>query len=143
MRPVLPILALLSAVSSASAKDSLAGPVVARVERVIDGATFKARADVWIDQEIEVSVRVDGIDTPELSRADCPKERERAEAARDFTAAFLSGGAARLFDIRHDKYAGRVVARVENASGADLAAALLEKGLAVEGEDGAWCPLSS
>jgi endonuclease YncB( thermonuclease family) len=138
MRLLLPL--LLSS-CSAAASSSLPGPISAAVERVIDGDTFKARAAIWIDQDILVSVRLAGADTPELARPLCPTERKKAEAAQAFTAAFL-GGRAILRDIRHDKYAGRVVARVENAAGADLAEALIERGLAAPGESAAWCPTS-
>lgn len=89
-----------------------------------------------------MSVRVVGVDAPELSRPQCAAEHERARKARDFTAAFLNGGEAILSDIRHDKYAGRVLARVENSAGADLAEALFAAGLAARGDSGSWCPLS-
>ncbi|NWG72457.1 MAG: thermonuclease family protein [Parvularculaceae bacterium] len=120
---------------------ALAGPVAATVERVIDGDTFKARAAIWIDQEIVISVRLAEVDTPELARAACPAEKARAEEAQSFTAAFLAGRAI-LTDIRHDKFAGRVVARVANVAGDDLGEALLRRGLAARGAGADWCPAS-
>lgn len=127
------------AASGAAAKP-LAGPVAAEVERVIDGDTVKVRALIWIDQEVTVSARVEGVDAPELFRPACAAEREKGTGARDFTARFLADGQAILRDIQYDKYASRVVARIENGQGADLADALLAAGLAVkDAARGAWC----
>ena len=53
------------------AKESLAGPVPATVERVIDGDTLVVRARIWHGQEIIVRVRLANVDTPELSRSAC------------------------------------------------------------------------
>jgi endonuclease YncB( thermonuclease family) len=44
----------------------LAGPVMARVIRVYDGDTILVRARIWVDQEIEIRVRLAGVDTPEI-----------------------------------------------------------------------------
>jgi len=119
----------------------LPGPIEATVEKVIDGDTFRARAVIWIDQEIFISVRLAEVDAPELSGAACGSEKARALEARDFTSRFL-GDRAVLTDIRHDKYAGRVVARVANRRGEDLGAALVANGLAARGAGAAWCSAS-
>ncbi len=116
----------------------LAGPIPATVERVVDGDTIRMRATIWIDQAIEVSVRLAGVDAPELFRPKCAAERAKAVAAKAFVEDFLASGAANLSDVRHDKYAGRVIARVD-ASGVDLSAALLAAGLAASHDDFEWC----
>ena len=57
----------------------------------------------------------------------------------------MGGGAAAgvtLWDIRYDKFGGRVLARVETASGADLAELLIAAGLGLAYDGGArepWC----
>lgn len=144
MRRSLAVLIALAATGTPGAPAvaaSLPGPIEAAVERVIDGDTFQARALIWLDQEIIIAVRLADIDTPELSRPSCPAEEARARAARDFTEAFL-GGRAVLTDIRHDKYAGRVLAHVRNASGEDLGEALVGAGLGARAVNAAWCPIS-
>lgn len=113
------------------------GPAKGRVERVIDGDTVKMRVAIWLDQEILVSVRLAGVDAPELFRPKCEAERALAREAKRFAEDFLRGGAAGLEDIGQDKYAGRVVARIE-ANGVDLGAALTAAGLAAPGKRD-WC----
>lgn len=132
----------------------LAGPVAAEVERVVDGDTLLVRARIWLGQEVRVHVRVAGIDTPEL-RARCAPERLLAAQAREFTGNFLGQPAANrdgtapgppaiwLHDIGQDKFGGRVLARVRNQAGADLAGALVQAGFARFYEGGrraGWCP---
>ncbi|MGE0408521.1 MAG: thermonuclease family protein [Amphiplicatus sp.] len=109
------------------------------MESVLDGDTIRARVTIWIDQEILVAVRVAGVDAPERRGANCPAEREQAEKARAFTLRFFADNRAMLRDIRYDKYGGRVVARIENAAGEDLAAALRKAGFAVDFGAAAWC----
>ncbi len=116
----------------------LQGPVKASVERVIDGDTVKMRAQIWIDQELLISVRVAGIDAPKLFRPKCAAEKQRAREAKLFVEEFLSSGEAMLRDVAYGKYAGRVVARIETA-GSDLGEALVAEGLAINGARGAWC----
>ena len=62
-------------------------------------------------------------------------------AARDFVADAVGGGVT-LWDIRYDKFGGRVLARVETAGGADLAELLIAAGLGRAYDGGArepWC----
>lgn len=118
------------------------GHVPAEIVSVQDGDTFRARAHVWPGLDVLVLVRVAGIDAPEL-RARCPKELRLAEAARDEMIARLPvGGQVRLSAVRRDKYAGRILAVVTLPDGRDLAAGMLERGLARRYEGGArksWC----
>ncbi|PQA87903.1 thermonuclease family protein [Hyphococcus luteus] len=132
------IVALFLVLAPPAAAAGFDGPAKARVERVIDGDTVKMRVAIWLDQEILVSVRLAGVDAPELFRPKCDAERARALKAKNFVEVFLSGGEARLEDIEQGKYAGRVVARIE-ANGADLARALTAAGLAVSGGRKDWC----
>lgn len=110
----------------ASASDTLAGPVEATLLRVIDGDTLLVRARVWLDLEVVTRVRLRDVNAPELRSRD-EAERERAAAARAFTASLAEGAALVLTEVAHDKYGGRVVARV-SVGGEDLGSALLASG---------------
>jgi endonuclease YncB( thermonuclease family) len=118
----------------------IAGPVPAKVLRVVDGDTLEVEALIWIGQSLTVKVRLAGIDAPEAFRPGCATERALGRAAADFVTARLSAGAeVALRDIEPDKYGGRVVARVE-ADGADIGAALIAEGLAAPiDERSDWC----
>jgi micrococcal nuclease len=118
------------------------GPVEATVRRVVDGDTLVVRARIWLGQTVETKVRLAGIDAPER-RGRCAGERTLARRATVRLRALLTGGAARLRDIRHGKYAGRVLARVETPAGADVGAILVGEGLARPYRGGrrrTWCP---
>ena len=135
--------ALLAAAITAGspARDLLPGPVPAQVIQVIDGDTIAVKARIWLNQELETRVRLEGVDAPELAGR-CERERALAARARAFLEAMLDGGEVVLSQIQYGKFAGRVVARVETSSGEDLSAALLAAGLARPYEGGArtpWC----
>ena len=88
---------------------------------------------IWPGQTVETSVRVDGIDTPEI-RGKCQRENDLARV--------LLGSTVMLEDVRHGKYAGRVVARVILADGQDLSKVLIIENLGVPYDGGkrfAWC----
>lgn len=111
------------------ARQSLAGPVHAVVEQVVDGDTLQARALIWLGQEVIVRVRLRGVDAPE-ARSDCAAERAAAEAAAAFLSQRLAGRTVRLTNIAHDKFGGRVLADVADDAGASIAAELIARGLA-------------
>ncbi len=136
------VAAIIMPSEAASGRTELPGPVPARVLRVIDGDTIVVRARVWIDQQIEIRVRLGGVDTPEL-RGRCDFETTLARRARALVAAKVGDRDIKLSRIRYGKFAGRVVARVELASGEDLGAVLMAAGLG-RPYNGAgrksWCP---
>ncbi len=128
----------------AGRRRSLPGPLVATVTGVTDGDTLAISARIWLDQDVQVLVRLRGIDAPE-KKGPCAEERAAAaEAQARLTA--LSGGAGAtvtLTTIAPDKYNGRVIADVASASGTDLSTALLAEGLARPYQGGRrapWCP---
>ena len=131
------LLAALPGVMAAgpvAAREPLAGPVPAVVERVIDADTLVVRARIWLDQDLTVRVRVADVDAPELSRPGCAAEREAVRAATGLVERMIGPGAVTLTNIHYGKYAGRVVAEVATREG-DIAAALRDAGY-----DGrAWC----
>jgi endonuclease YncB( thermonuclease family) len=119
----------------------IAGPVPARLLRVVDGDTVRVEALIWIGQSVEVNVRLAGVDAPEIFRPACPAEREKGRAALAFVEAMLAGEvAAALYEVEADKYGGRVVARLETADGEDVGASLIAAGLAAPiAERRDWC----
>ena len=108
--------------------ESLAGPVTAVVDRVVDGDTIEMKARIWLGQSLTVRVRIDGVDAPELE-ARCSEERRMALAARDYLARRLLGAEVKLSRVAYDKYGGRVRASVADSHG-DIAEALLAEGFA-------------
>lgn len=120
------------------------GPVPAEVVAVVDGDTLMVRARIWLGQDVETRIRLDGVDAPEL-RGKCESERRMAIEARDRIVALAAGGRVILRNIQYGKYAGRVVARVETPDGRDFSEALLAAGLA-RAYDGrrrqSWCGAS-
>lgn len=133
------LIALAAAFARSAHAAEIPGPIPANVERVVDGDTAKVAARIWVGQVVTISVRVRGVDAPELFRPRCAAERAAATEAKEFVEAMLAGGAIALFEIDRDKYGGRVVARIEG-EGDDVGAALLAEGLAVEeGASDPWC----
>ena len=127
------------AVAPTFAGDVVPGPIEATVVSVYDGDTFTADAVPWPGQTNRVSVRVNGVDTPEI-RGKCEGEKRRAVEARDFARARLKGGV-RLRNVRLGKYAGRVVADVYVGPD-NLADLLIAAGLGRPYHGGArrgWC----
>jgi endonuclease YncB( thermonuclease family) len=118
---------LLVLAGAAHARDEVSGPVAATVVRVIDGDTFVAEAHVWPGETVRVSVRIRGIDAPEL-HSRCPRERTAATEARDALVALLDGQAVTISNIGGGKYYGRVLADVETGGGA-VAPAMLSRSL--------------
>jgi endonuclease YncB( thermonuclease family) len=124
-------------------RESLEGPVAAKVERIIDGDTIQVQATIWLGQSITIRVRIDGIDAPEPDGR-CAEERRLALLARDYLAKRVERTPIKLTHIAYDKYGGRVRATVSDAKG-DVGAALINAGLArpYHGERRApWCKAS-
>lgn len=114
--------------------------VPAIVESVYDGDTIRVRAQVWPGWQWNGSVRVEGIDTPEL-RGKCPQERELAQRAKALVEEYITP-TVMLINPQHGKYARRVVAEVYTAEGISLGALLIAAGLAHEYHGGTkidWC----
>ena len=124
----------------------LALTVPATVNSVYDGDTIKVSAAIWPGISWTGSVRILGIDTPEL-RGKCPEEKAKAIAAREFVKRIV-GDRVTLHNVKLGKFAGRVLADVElqlrdsRRATDDLAEILIDHGHARPYDGGArqgWC----
>ncbi|MEO1643465.1 MAG: thermonuclease family protein [Pseudomonadota bacterium] len=124
--------------------ETLPGPIEAEVIRIVDGDTIKVRATIWVDQTVEVSVRLRGIDAPEIYRPKCEAEKALARTAKQLVAAAAPVGSQVLIsDISRDKYGGRVVANILISDGETLAERLLAQDQAIpDGAPKPWCGAS-
>ncbi len=130
-----------SAPEASPRQEVLTGPIQAQVLKVLDGDTVDVKAHIWIGQEIEISIRLNGIDTPEI-KGKCQEERSMAEAAQQEIIRLINGKPIRIYNIRLEKYAGRALAEAETANGINIASHMIQKGLArpYHGEKrGVWC----
>lgn len=123
------VAALLFVTGRANAFEVLPGPVRISVVRVLDGDTFVADAHVWPGQRVRVSVRIRGIDAPEL-RSRCKTEKREAIRARALLETMLDTGDVSLTHIGGDKYYGLVLADVATPDHPELAKALIDAGVA-------------
>lgn len=137
------VLAMLAAPLPAMAKrrNDFAGPVSARVLKVLDGDTLLAEAEIWPGQTLRVNIRIRGIDAPEM-KSRCKAEREAALRARAALSDLVAGGAISLSNIGGAKYYGRVLADVDTEAGEAVATVMLDRGLARPYDGGkrqGWC----
>ena len=97
---------------------------------VIDGDTLRAVIPSLPDPLHHVSIRIMGIDTPEL-RAKCPKEKLNAKKAKEFlTSMYQKTKSITLKNYTWDKYGGRILSEVYFDE-VDVSKVLLEQQLAV------------
>ena len=140
--PAAAVIACLAAAGPAPGSERfLRGPVEARVISVIDGDTIRATASVWPGNEVTVSVRIRGIDAPEM-KSRCDAERRAALRAKSALEAMVGRGPVRLRAVGGGKYYGRVLADVEAADGTAVGAALLSLDLVRPyggGRRSPWC----
>lgn len=119
----------------------LAAAVLALVVGAYDGDTLTVEATIWPQLVWTGSVRVRGVDTPEI-RGECDIERQLAVLARDYVRDILTDETVVLTDIENDRYGGRVLADVRLESGANLAELLTANGYGREYDGGtrqSWC----
>ncbi|MCZ6466830.1 MAG: thermonuclease family protein, partial [Alphaproteobacteria bacterium] len=116
------------------------GPINARVVSVYDGDTLTVDAELWAGLTARTTVRVAGVDTPEI-RGKCQAEKDLAIRARDFVRATI-GVTVQLTNIRPGKYAGRMIADVW-VNGQKLSDLLITENLGRPYRGGrreGWCP---
>lgn len=127
-----------SAAISPSSAEALPGPILAQVVHIVDGDTLTVRAEIWPGIEAYETVRVLGIDAPEMKGA-CESERALAREAKGMLQR-LAGARVWLSEIGRDRY-GRILARVYGGSG-ELGEAMIQAGLARPYDGGrrrGWC----
>ena len=110
------------------------------VKRVVDGDTINGTVAIWPNLKVKISVRVLGVDTPEM-RGKCKAEKRLAREAKAFVVAFLAGKQPFLTNIQLGSFAGRVVGTV-TVDGVDIADALVGAGLGrpyFGGHREGWC----
>lgn len=126
------------------------------IDEVYDGDTIKTHVS---ERKLpaplnRLSIRIKGIDTPELpaksyfttgklGRAACIKEAELALKAKEFVIFMAIGSSKMKVDnFKWGKYGSRIVADVK-IGGVDIASALIVEGLAVPYDGGTktknWC----
>jgi len=140
-KPLLAMLMSVMAAFTASAAEYY-GPYTADVVRIIDGDTVVLKVHAWPGLTQKISLRLDGVNTPEKRRApECEKIQGRKATA--FTKAFIgSAQAVRISDVHLGKFAGRALGKITVPGKGDLGAALLQAGLAREyhgGHRDPWC----
>lgn len=117
-------------------------PLTCSIVAVTDGDTIKLNIPS-LPKEMQFSVRVYGIDTPEKkARAKCNKEAALAERASKFSLKLISHAQDITFsNIKRDKFGGRYLAEVD-LDGVSLGRSLITAGLArpYHGEKKkSWC----
>jgi len=119
------------------------GPYNAVALKVIDGDTIRLEVEVWPTIAAHVDLRLLGIDTPEIYRPNCTKEKELGLKAQAFVVELLKLDALVIINkIKEDKFSGRVDG-ILIAEGRNVGDALLKAGLAKEwngvGPKPNWC----
>jgi micrococcal nuclease len=122
---------LLIASAATQAKSiNYGSATVSEVTSIYDGDTFRATIDGWpalIGKRI--SIRVNGVDTPEM-RGKCDKEKALAREAKQHAVAMLRAGKViALENMQRGKYF-RIVADVY-VDGESLSESLIRSGLGV------------
>lgn len=138
------IVVSIALASPTAGRELVEGPVWARITKVRDGDSIDVVARVWPGHEVRVSVRIRGIDAPEL-RARCEKERELALRAKAGLISLISGDSIWLHNISGGKYYGRVLADVITHDQQNVGKTLMRRGLVRPYEGGkrqSWCPQS-
>lgn len=138
-------LVLCTGVCLAAADDDNYGNVtITDVTSIYDGDTLRVTIDGWpavIGHRI--SVRVKGIDTPEL-KGKCEQEKAMARQAKQATVAMVRAGRViELRNLQRDKYF-RLLADVY-VDGKSLGTTLTRQGLARPyngAKKSSWCPAS-
>ena len=140
MRTVLALALVLISVATA-AKEAF-GPYRAEVVRVKDGDTVLVDVHIWPGLTQRISLRLDGVNTPETRRPAPDCEREAGRQAKAFVRGLLSPGDEVIIrEVRLGKYAGRALGKIE-VDGQDLGEMLIREHLARPyhgGRRSAWC----
>lgn len=112
------------------------------VKGVYDGDTFYSELCALPDPLKSVSIRIIGIDTPEI-RTTCASEKVKGYEAKAYLEKLLSGQSEILVkNVEWDKYGGRIDGDVFLPDGTSVAVKMIESGLArpyTGGTRQSWC----
>lgn len=116
--------------------------VPATVEYVFDGDTFAAKVKLEDDIKISVRVRILDIDAPEIN-GKCDSEIKAAKSAKNRLQELLPlGSTIELYEIKDDKYLGRIDAHVKTSSGVNVSDVMIKEKLVRKyggGHRFGWC----
>lgn len=125
------------------------GPYSLIAPIAIDGDTIRAEVPVWPSIGVDASIRVIGVDSPELTSPGCATQAENdairaaGRAAKVFTDSWLSRNTPIVITgVKMDAYAGRYDAVVLGSDGEKLADALIKSGHGRKyngGKRATWC----
>ena len=123
---ILSILLLLSLFSLSAAATDITLPVLG----AYDGDTIYSQMPMLPAPLSKVSIRIIGIDTPEM-RGKCSYEKDQARLAKSKLLEIISTNKVVIVkDVKWDKYGGRVLGRVFLEDGTDVRLAMINSGLA-------------
>ena len=114
--------------------------VPATVVSVYDGDSITVEADLWPGLSWDGSIRVRGVDTPEIN-GECEEEERMAQEAKAFVEGLVLGKTVFLHQVHEEDRYGRPLAYVL-VDGEDLTTLLIEAGHGRAYEGGAregWC----
>jgi endonuclease YncB( thermonuclease family) len=141
MKKLVMMLTLITA-SNLSIATDIQVPVVG----VYDGDTIYSNLYVLPSPLNKVSIRLYGIDTPEL-RTKCEYEKSQAKLAKLYLESILLGQEEVIVkDVQWDKYGGRIDGKVFLLDGTDVSQKMLDSGLATPYFGGTrkdWCTETS
>jgi endonuclease YncB( thermonuclease family) len=110
------------------------GPYRAVVDRVVDGDTVYMLISPGFNVYTYESIRIMGIDAPELYRG-TEEERERGKAAKEYLESIAPVGTQCVIRTDKDRTSfGRYSASILLASGVDVASEMVEAGMATWSE---------
>lgn len=118
------------------------GPYTLTAPFAIDGDTIRADVNIWPGITVDASIRVLGVDTPELHAANAC-ERDLAIKAKAFTDAWiLANQPIMIGGVKTDKFSGRYDSVVLGNGGINLATELIKANLGRPyngGPRSGWC----
>jgi micrococcal nuclease len=105
--------------------------IFARIEEIYDGDTVKIIV-LFGETPVKLSLRILGIDTPEIKHADgrLPEENKAAIKVRDYMRSLFPKNIAKICIRDWDKYGGRVLGELFLETGENVAEILIHGGWA-------------
>ena len=105
--------------------------IFARIEEIYDGDTVKIIV-LFRDIPVKFSLRIRGIDTPEIKNEEgrLPEEHTAAVKVRDYIRSFFPKNIAKICIRDWDKYGGRVLGELFLETGENVAEILIHGGWA-------------